>query len=37
LNQPHLEDAVAAFVRHYNTHRPHRGLHLKPPSPPASR
>ena len=33
LNQPHLERAVAAFVNHYNTHRPHRGLNLKPPQP----
>jgi transposase InsO family protein len=33
LNQPHLERAVAAFIKHYNTHRPHRGLHLTPPQP----
>ena len=33
LNQPHLDRAVAAFVNHYNTHRPHRGLNLKPPQP----
>jgi len=33
LNQPHLERAVAAFVNHYNTHRPHRGLSLRPPQP----
>ena len=22
-----------AFVNHYNTHRPHRGLNLRPPQP----
>jgi hypothetical protein len=33
LNQPHLEAALTAFVDHYNTHRPHRGLELKPPQP----
>jgi putative transposase len=33
LNQQHLEDAVGAFVNHYNTHRPHRGLNLRPPQP----
>ena len=33
LNQQHLEGAVAAFVHHYNTHRPHRGLDLRPPQP----
>jgi transposase InsO family protein len=38
LNQPHLEDALTSFVRHYNTHRPHRGLDLRPPQPrPAAR
>jgi hypothetical protein len=26
LNQQHLDHAIAAFVDHYNTHRPHRGL-----------
>ena len=33
LNQQHLEGAVGAFVNHYNTHRPHRGLNLRPPQP----
>jgi putative transposase len=33
LNQHHLERAVAAFVDHYNRHRPHRGLGLRPPQP----
>jgi transposase InsO family protein len=33
LNREHLERTVAAFVRHYNGHRPHRGLGLKPPRP----
>jgi transposase InsO family protein len=33
LNQPHLEGTVAAFVNHYNTHRPHCGLNLRPPQP----
>jgi putative transposase len=32
LNQQHLEGAVAAFATHYNTHRPHRGLNLRPPA-----
>jgi putative transposase len=37
LNQAQLEDVVAAFVTHYDTHRPHRGLNLRPaePTPPA--
>jgi putative transposase len=33
LNQQHLEGAVATFVHHYNTHRPHRGLDLRAPQP----
>jgi putative transposase len=33
LNQAHLEGVVAAFVTHYDTHRPHRGLGLSPPQP----
>jgi transposase InsO family protein len=33
LNQQHLEGALASFVRHYNSHRPHRGLGLTPPQP----
>jgi len=33
LNQPHLERIVAAFIDHYNGHRPHRALSLTPPEP----
>jgi transposase InsO family protein len=33
LNQQHLEGTLSTFVRHYNTHRPHRGLALRPPQP----
>jgi hypothetical protein len=35
LNSQHLERAVAAFIEHYNRHRPHRGLGLRPPQPPS--
>jgi putative transposase len=33
LNQEHLEAVLSAFLTHYNTHRPHRGLALRPPQP----
>jgi transposase InsO family protein len=33
LNQQHLERTLSTFVKHYNTHRPHRGLDLRPPQP----
>jgi transposase InsO family protein len=33
LNAEHLERAVTTFVDHYNRHRPHRGLGLRPPQP----
>jgi transposase InsO family protein len=33
LNQQHLERVLALFVDHYNGHRPHRALGLKPPHP----
>jgi transposase InsO family protein len=33
LNQEHVERTLSAFVHHYNTHRPHRGLSLTPPQP----
>ena len=33
LNQRHLERICAAFVDHYNGHRPHRALSLAPPEP----
>jgi putative transposase len=42
LDQRHLERTVAAFIDHYNDHRPHRALALSPPQaagqprPPAS-
>jgi transposase InsO family protein len=36
LNRQHLEGVTAAFVDHYNRHRPHRGLGLKPPQPASS-
>ena len=31
LNRDHLERVLAAFVAHYNGHRPHRALALTPP------
>ena len=31
LNQQHLEHVLAVFVAHYDSHRPHRALGLKPP------
>ena len=31
LNQQHLERVLDIFVEHYNGHRPHRALALKPP------
>jgi len=33
LNQPHLQGILTAFVNHYNTHRSHRALDLRPPQP----
>jgi putative transposase len=33
LNQQHLERVCAAFIHHYNGHRPHRALSLMPPEP----
>jgi transposase InsO family protein len=33
LNQEHVEGTLSAFAHHYNTHRPHRGLDLRPPQP----
>lgn len=32
LNRRHLEHVLREFVEHYNTHRPHRALHLVPPA-----
>jgi len=31
LNQQHLERGLPAFIDHYNGHRPHRALSLRPP------
>jgi putative transposase len=31
INRRHLERALRVFVDHYNSHRPHRSLNLKPP------
>jgi putative transposase len=33
LNRRHLERALRVYVEHYNTHRPHRALKLRPPQP----
>ena len=35
VNRRHLERTVRVFVDHYNRHRPHRSLDLKPPDPAA--
>src|SRR5262245_9536741 len=32
MNARHLERTLAAFVDHYNGHRPHRSLDLTPPT-----
>ena len=34
VNRRHLERVLRAFVDHFNVHRPHRALNLKPPDPP---
>jgi putative transposase len=31
VDQPHLKRVLTVFVDHYNVHRPHRALALKPP------
>jgi putative transposase len=33
VNQRHLERVLRVFADHYNGHRPHRSLNLKPPDP----
>jgi putative transposase len=33
VSRGHLEQVLRIYVRHYNQHRPHRALGLKPPSP----
>ena len=35
VNRRHLERVLRVFADHYNTHRPHRSLNLKPPDPAA--
>jgi transposase InsO family protein len=37
VNRHHLEGVLRTFVGHYNSHRPHRSLDLKPPDPLAHR
>ena len=37
MNRRHLERVLRVFADHYNSHRPHRSLNLKPPDPPARR
>jgi putative transposase len=32
VNRRHLEHTLHVFVNHYNTHRPHRSLELRPPA-----
>jgi transposase InsO family protein len=34
-NRGHLERVLAQYVAHYNTARPHRGIDLEVPEPPA--
>jgi putative transposase len=34
LGERHLRRVLAEYLRHYNEHRPHRGLDLAPPRPP---
>ena len=40
VNRRHLERVLPVYIRHYNSHRPHRCLHQRPPNeeqpPPAS-
>ena len=31
VNRRHLEAILAEYVEHYNGHRPHRSLELRPP------
>lgn len=35
VNRRHLERVLRVFADHYNGHRPHRSLNLKPPDPAA--
>jgi hypothetical protein len=34
VNRSHLARVLRVFAGHYNSHRPHRSLNLKPPDPP---
>jgi transposase InsO family protein len=36
VNRRHLEHVLRVFIDHYNTHRPHRALSLRPPAPAAN-
>jgi putative transposase len=36
VNERHLRRVLGRFVRHYDGHRPHRSLTLRPPHPPTS-
>jgi len=36
VGRGHLEQILRIYVEHYNAHRPHRGLRLEAPDPPAS-
>jgi transposase InsO family protein len=35
VGRSHLEQVLRVYARHYNAHRPHRALALRPPHPPA--
>jgi putative transposase len=35
VGRRHLEQVLRVYIDHYNQHRPHRALRLKPPAPPA--
>ena len=35
VSRGHLEQVLRIYVQHYNQHRPHRALGLKPPNPSA--
>jgi putative transposase len=37
VTRRHLERVLRIYVNHYNTHRPHRSLDLKPPHPTTSK
>jgi putative transposase len=33
LGRRHLEETLVEYIRHYNEHRPHRGIRLEVPAP----